>query len=192
MARDVTSFGTDEDKADRMADRVIETIVKRLTTPVGARQVNKRGLPVIEPYEVAITFRGDTDRENRTQSVVVRFGTEVSHLLLGFRKLQILYADDGEMLLHGLTHTSSNASRRHHDQDTTDRPRHAVPQKLRGRTAYVEGYKKWVALLLAHGWRSGETRIYYPMRAAQFIHLRNIEDFQDHGESPDSQMTIHV
>jgi hypothetical protein len=183
MDRDVTSFGTDEDNAERMADRVIEAIVKRLTTPVGERQVNKRGLPVIAPYEVAITFRGDTDRENRTQSVIVRFGTEVAHLLLGFRKLQILYADDGELLLHGLTHN---------EQDTTDRPRHAVPQKLRGRTAYVEGYKKWVALLQAHGWRSGETRIYYPMRAAQFVHLRNIEDFQDQGASPDPQMTIHV
>ncbi|MCP5059542.1 MAG: hypothetical protein GY937_22795, partial [bacterium] len=163
---------------------VIREMGERLATPVGERQVTPKGLPVIEPYEVAITYRGDCERQNRTASVMIRFGKEVSGFLLGFRKLQIQWGEGGAVRLRGLTHT---------EQDPSNAPRHAVPQKIRGRMVTIEGYRKWVALVRAHGWASGETRIYYPTRAGEFIALTDIQAFQERaGESPDPQMTIHV
>lgn len=161
---------------DGVWDRMRQAILR----PVGDRVVTPKGLPKIEPYEVAVTLRGNEDRQNRTRSVTVRFGAEVAPLLRGFSHVMMLPEGDGGVLFRGLVNRMD---------DWTDTPRHAVP-KIRPRCmANIEGYEKWVEVLDADGWRPGETRVYYPLRAGRVIALRPISDF-DH--STDPQMVLHV
>ncbi|MCP5059596.1 MAG: hypothetical protein GY937_23065, partial [bacterium] len=60
MARTERATRRIETEAERSAliQDVIREMGERLATPVGERQVTPKGLPVIEPYEVAITYRG--------------------------------------------------------------------------------------------------------------------------------------
>lgn len=169
-----------EAETQAVIDGIWERMRQAFNEPVATRKVTPKGLPVIQPYEVSISRRTNTDRQNRTRSVTVRFGAEVAPLLRGFAVIQMLPEEDGGILIRGLVTR---------DEDTSDTQRHKVPELKPRNMATVEGYEKWVEVLDANGWRPGETRVYYPLRAARVIALRPISDF-DNPTGP--QMVLHV
>jgi hypothetical protein len=185
---DVTDFGTESGDLNRLRERITSDVVaefmQRLGVGVpqleeGERKVKPKRLPAIAPYEVAITYRGDSERHNRTQSVAIRFGREVSPLLRGIRHLEIL-TDADEIRLRG--HPPWN-------QAPGGLLTYAVPWKHEGKAVHVEGYLDWVKVVASQGFTRGMTRRYYPQRGGDIITLRPVEDF----EVPlDPQQVIHV